>query len=105
MPLTNRDGTPIDPVPFLVVALLAAMVLIAWGPLYLLAHGLALVPSVAISVSIAIAACLVLYYRFVWTANPLIREEVPAATRYLRFLYGIAAGVVLLLGLTALLYV
>lgn len=105
MDLTNREGTPIDPVPFLVVALLAAMLLVGWGPLYLRAHGFGLTVSVAVSVVLTVLAWLVLYYRFVWTANPLIRQEVPAATRYLRLLYGIAAGVIILLGLTALLYV
>jgi len=105
MKLRNRDGTPVDPVPCIVVTLLAAMVLIAWGPLYLMAHGLGQPLAVSVSAGLTLFCAGVAYYRFIWTRNPTIREEVPAATRYLRLLYGIGIGVVLLLALTALLYI
>lgn len=105
MRLKNRDGTPIDPVPFLVVALLAAMILIGWGPLYLKAHGISQTPAVLVSVASTVLTSAVFYYRFVWSANPMIKKEVPAATRYLRFLYGIVIGILLLFGLVALLYI
>lgn len=103
MPLKNSDGVPIDPVPFLVVALLAGMILIGFGPLYLMEFGLALEVAVASSVVLTLVAFAVAYYRFVWTTNPLVREEVPAADRYLRLVYGILIGVLVLLGLRALL--
>jgi hypothetical protein len=105
MKIRNRDGTPIDPVPFIVVSLLAAMVLIAWGPLYLMAHGFEQPLAVSVSVALTLLCISIAFYRFVWTRNPTVREEVPAATRYLRLVYGIAIGVILLLGLTALLYI
>lgn len=104
MRLRNSDGSPVDPVPFLVVALLAAMLLIGWGPLYLMAHGIGQPLALGTSATLTVGTCGVLYYRFIWNYNPAIREEVPAATRYLRLLYGIVIGVLLLLALTALLY-
>lgn len=104
MRLKNSDGTPIDPVPFLVVALLGAMILIAWGPLYLKAHGINQTTAVAASVALTLLTSAIFYYRFIWAANPMVKQEVPAATRYLRFLYGIVIGILVLLGLIALLY-
>lgn len=103
MPLRNREGTPVDPVPFLVVALLAATALFTFGPLYLMAFGVALEHSVALSSGLSVLAGVVSYHQFVWAANPLAREEVPAATRYLRLLYAIAALVVVVLVLRGLL--
>lgn len=101
----NRDGTPIDPVPFAVVALLGAMIAIAWGPLYLKAHGVAERPAVAASVVLAGLTVCVAYYRYVWTANPTVLEEIPAVVRYRRLLYAIVIGVIVVLALVALLYV
>lgn len=105
MRLRNRDGTPIDPVPFFVVALLGVMVAIAWGPLYLKAHGVD--EPVAVAASVALAALTVgaSFYHYVWTVNPDVRSEVPAATRYRRLLYAIAIGVLVVLALVALLHV
>lgn len=105
MRLRNRDGTPIDPVPFLVVALLSIMILVGWGPLYLMAHGASLQLSVAISVVLACVAVCLSFYWFVWTTNPTVRQEVPAATRYLRLLYGLVIGILVLLALVVLLYI
>jgi len=105
MRLRNSEGTPVDPVPFLVAALLSVMILVAWGPLYLMAHGVGQTPAIVASVALTGVTCSVLYYRFVWTYNPTIREEVPVGTRYTRLLYGVVAGVLLLLFLSALLYV
>lgn len=103
MGLRNREGESVDPVPFLVVALLAGTAIVSFGPLYLLAFGVALERAVALSAALSVLAVLVTYHQFVWTANPLAREEVPAATRYLRLLYAIAALVVLVLALRGLL--
>jgi len=105
MRLRNSNGSPVDPVPFLVAALLATMILIGWGPLYLMAHGIGQPLALGTSATLSVGVCGLLYYRFVWSYNPAIREEVPAATRYLRLLYGIAIGVLVLLALIALLYV
>ena len=104
MRLRNSDGTPIDPTPFLVAALLALLIIVSFGPLYLMAHGVAQTTAILASLGITGVTCSVIYYRFVWTYNPKIREEVPVSTRYLRLLYGVLAGVLVMLFLTALLY-
>lgn len=96
MRLSNREGTPIDPVPFLVVGLLAVTIAIAWGPVYLLELGVDLDVAVAVSVGIAAVAVAAAYYRLVWTANPTVREEVPPEVRFKKFIYAIVIGVILL---------
>ncbi len=103
MRLRNREGDPVDPVPFLVVALLAGTAFFSFGPLYLMEFGLSLELSVALSSMLAVLAAVLCYHQFVWTSNPLAREEVPAATRYLRLLYAIAALVIVVLALRGLL--
>lgn len=96
----NSEGTPVDPVPFLVVSLLAIPLLIGWGPVYLLEWGIPLGPAVSISVICSVAVVVGAYHRYVLTVRPEHREEVPAALRLRRLLYGITAGIALLAGLT-----
>lgn len=105
MELRNRDGTPIDPVPFVVVALLAVTVLMAWGPLYLKEHGVAEGTAVGCSGALAAGSVVGAYYQYVWTANPAIREEVPAGVRFRKLLYAMVIGAIVLLALVTLLYV
>lgn len=105
MELRNRDGTPVDPVPFVVVALLGVTVLVAWGPLYLKEHGVAEGTAVGCSGALAVGAVAAAYYQYVWTANPAIREEVPADVRFRKLLYATVIGTVVVLALLALLYV
>lgn len=105
MRLRNRDGTPIDPVPFIVVSLLAALILVSWGPLYLVEHGLGLRTAIAVSVGLALVTVGIAYHRYVWTMNPTVREEVPAVTRYRRLVYGVVIGVIVVLALVGLLHI
>lgn len=105
MRISNREGSPIDPVPFIVVALLGVMVAIAWGPLYLKSHGVDESVAVAASVALAAVAVCASFYRYIWSANPNVRAEVPAAVRYRKLLYAIVIGVIVVLALVALLHV
>jgi hypothetical protein len=105
MRLSNRDGSPVDPVPFVVVALLSGLILVSWGPLYLKEHGVSEGFAVGVSVALSVVAVGVSYHRYVWTADPQVRQEVPAVERYRRLVYGIAIGVVVLLALVGLLHV
>lgn len=105
MELRNSEGTPIDPVPFLVVALLGICVAMAWGPLYLKSHGVGELLSIGVSGVFAVGTVGVAFYRFVWTENPNRREEVPASERFRTLLYATLIGIVVLLALIALLYV
>ncbi|WP_101298067.1 hypothetical protein [Halegenticoccus soli] len=100
----NRRGTPVDPVPFLVVTALAFLVSFAFGPMYGRALGFPF--STAFGGSVAAFALLtaVAYYRLIWTARPDLRGEVPAQQRLLRLFYAMAllALLVLLLALPLL---
>ena len=49
MRLRNRDGSPVDPVPFLVLAAMAFAVAYSFGPIYFDALGVSLVPALALS--------------------------------------------------------
>ena len=87
MQLRSANGTPVDPVPFLVVAALALLVSLSFGPSYCMALGLPLSSSICLSVLGFFAAAAVAYHRMVWTARPDLRGEVPAAQRFLRLIY------------------
>lgn len=96
----NRHGTRIDPVPFAIVSLLAALIVLSWGPPYLLALGIALEPAVGISAGVTAVLVGLSYYRYVWTANPEIRSERPVEERFRRLVYAVLIGVALLALLT-----
>lgn len=98
--LCNCDGTPVDPVPFFVVSLLGITLLIGWGPPYLLEWGVPVGPAVAVSIILATGVTIDAYRRYVLTARPEVRHEVPAALRVRRILYTSVVGVAILLGLT-----
>ena len=96
MQFRNRDGDPIDPVPYLVIVLLAFVVGYAWGPIYFQALGFSLTVSLAI-ISVAFLVLVVVgYHSAIWTADPDYRENVPAPIRMRRFLYAVMIGIVLL---------
>lgn len=103
MRLGNRDGTPVDAVPFLVAASLAFALTFAFGPAYGLTLGLSLPVAVAASGVVFVVAAVGAYHRLVWTANPVIRQEVPADVRLLELFYVVAAVFLLLSFLSILL--
>lgn len=99
MPLRNKHGTPIDPVPFLVVALLGVTVAYSYGPIYLTELGMMLGQALAICTGFAAIVTGWAYHRYIWTARPDLREEVPVDYRLRRLFYGVViviAGIVLL---------
>lgn len=100
----NKHGTPVDPVPFLVVALLGVTVAYSYGPIYLTELGFDLVQSLAISTGVAGGVTAVSYHRYVWTARPDLRAEVPVDSRIRRLVYGvlILIAVIVLLSLPLL---
>ncbi|QZP36552.1 hypothetical protein [Halobaculum magnesiiphilum] len=101
MRLRNREGDAVDAVPFLVVAGMAFMIALSFGPIYLMALfgvdlPLALTGSVAAFVATAVAA----YHRLVRSARPDLRENLPASWRFRRLLYAAVAFGLLLVLLT-----
>lgn len=95
----NRDGSPVDPVPFLVLAAMAFAVAYSFGPIYFGALGVDLVPALALSTAAFLGVTAVAFHRLVWAFDPVTREEVPAGVRFRRL---ILAGVVAALVLVAL---
>ena len=70
MELSNRDGVAVDPVPFVVVFGLTALLLLSFGPLYGQALGVSLSTALAGSIGVTAIAAGVAYYRHIWTARP-----------------------------------
>jgi cytochrome b561 len=83
----NRDGTPVDPVPFLVVAALSFLVTFSVGPIYAVAVGFSFPVAVSLSAGVFVATTAGAYVRFVWQARPAIRAEVPPHQRLSRLVY------------------
>ncbi len=97
----NREGTPVDPVPFLVVSLTAFLITHAWGPLYLLALGFTTAESLVALTALLVVVVAVAYYRLVWLVDPE-KPRVASADQRLSYLfYAIVIGFVLLALLAA----
>jgi len=102
MSLSNRHGTPIDPVPFLVVSGLSCMLVLSFGPLYGRAFGLSMPVSVAVSVLLSVGLVGAAFYRQVWDATPI--GEAPIELRFERLLYGALAFGVIVVAVTLPIY-
>jgi hypothetical protein len=98
MRLTNRHGTPVDPVPFVVVSGLACMLSLSFGPLYGQAFGFSVLSSFLVSVAASIGVTVASFYWQVWDTYPL--EETPVEIRFERLFYGALAFGVIVVGLT-----
>ena len=99
MEVRNRDGDPVDPVPFLVSVGILGMMTLSLGPLYGLAYGVPVDRSVAVSAVVTAAVAAAAFHRLVWTAPPRW-VAIPPKLRFQRLWY-LAIGVgVVLLGLT-----
>lgn len=96
MKLRNRRGTPVDPVPFLVVAAMAFLVSFSFGPIYCMALGLALEAALVVSTGVFLATTAAAYHRLVRTARPALRGEVPVEARLRRLFYAVVLGVALI---------
>ncbi|MFC4359760.1 hypothetical protein ACFO0N_17585 [Halobium salinum] len=97
MALRNREGTPVDPVPFLVATTLAFLVSFSYGPVYFLTFGLGLAESIVLT-GFAFAGCVYgAYRRFVWNALPELRAELDPGLRIRRMVYAAVALCLLLL--------
>ena len=100
----NREGTAVDPVPFLVVSGLSLVGSLSFVPVYCLTLGLPMSVSVGAGVAVFLGLSAVAYHRMVWTASPGLRGEVPPEMRLQRLVYGalVVVGVLLLLTLLLL---
>lgn len=99
MRLRNRSGRPIDPVPFLVVFLLTALFVFAFGPMYGLTLGYSLGSSLVVCAFLVAVVGAVTFHRMVWTVSPELHREVPAAARIERLYYGMIGLTLLVIAL------
>ena len=99
MQLPNRDGVAVDPVPFVVITGMTALLLLSFGPLYGQALGVSLSAAVAGSIALSVAGALIAYYRQVWTVRPDIEAELPAGLRAERLFHLMAILTVVIIAL------
>lgn len=101
MKVTNARGTPVDPVPFLVVATTGILVSYVYLPAYFLAFGASVPLAVGGATVVAALLSAWSFHRYCWTARPDLQREVPTQERFKRLVYGMAifAGLLLLLAL------
>jgi ABC-type nickel/cobalt efflux system permease component RcnA len=99
----NREGTHVDPVPFLVVSGLSFLGSLSFVPVYCLTLGLSMPVSVGAGVAVFLCLAAAAYHRMVWDARPELRGEVPPEVRLQRLVYGVLVVVGVLLLLTLLL--
>lgn len=99
MPLRNRQGNPVDPVPFLVVVGLTFMLLLSFGPLYGQALGAPLDVAIAVSFALFLLISVGSYYWQVWTACPEAAGAIPAAVRAERLFYLMLVLAAIIVGL------
>jgi len=98
--MRNQNGELVDAVPFMVVAVMAVLLCLTYGPGYLLAFGVPVAAAVAWSATVAAVLSAMSFHRYVWTVRPELRQEVPAQLRLKRLLYGALILGLVLVGLT-----
>ena len=86
----NREGTPVDPVPAIVVIVTTFLVLFAWGPIYFLALGVSLSFGFVVLIAVFVVLAGATYHQLIWTADPARRNEVPVTYRIDRLRYSVA---------------
>lgn len=91
--LRNRDGTAVDPVPFVVVSAIGFTTGFSFGPPYLLALGFTLFQAIIGSAIAVITLIVLAYHRYVWAARPELRGEVPGAQRFRRLVLAVFIAV------------
>lgn len=96
----NNEGTPVDPVPFLVVAGLTFMLTLSLGPLYCMAYGIDFPAALLIPGGVFVAVTGFAYQRMVRLARPAHRAEVGAEGAFRRLLYVAAAIAVVFVAIT-----
>lgn len=105
MPLRNRNGQSVDPVPFLVVTGLAFLIIYSFGPMYLQALGLTVDYGLPVCTALFLGIAATAYYRMVWTHRPNAGKLVSGGVSFGQLWYAILILIafVLLLSLPILL--
>lgn len=101
--LRNRDGDPVDPVPYLVVLSIGFLVAFSFLPGYSVALGLPVWVGLLVAGTVFVGFAGVAYHRMVLTNRPEIQREVPANLRVRKLFYIVLVVCALLAVLTVLL--
>lgn len=95
MEVRNRDGEPVDAVPFAVSTGIFGMMTLSVGPLFGLAYGVPVPQSLAVSAGVTVVICVVAFHRLIWIAPPAW-VTIPPEVRFQRLFYlAIVFGLVL----------
>lgn len=89
MQFTNNQGTPVDPVPFLVAVFIGFLLLYSFGPGYLMTFGLDIGGALAAVTGAFVCVVAAAFHQFVWTARPEHRTEIPSTVRLKRLFYAV----------------
>ncbi|MFB6235962.1 MAG: hypothetical protein ABEH81_13985 [Halopenitus sp.] len=96
----NNEGTPADPVPFIVVTGLAFMLTLSLGPLYCLAYGIDFPAALAIPGGVFVATAGFAYQRMIRLARPAHSAEVGSEGAFRRLLYVAVALAIIFVAIT-----
>lgn len=96
MPLRNKDGSPVDPVPFLLVTVIGFTVSFSFGPPYFLALGVELPRALVICGVLVVVVGGIAYHRYVRTARSGSDVEISGQLRLERLFYAVLVGVFLI---------
>jgi hypothetical protein len=99
----NREGTRVDPVPFLVATGLSFAGSLSFVPVYCLSLGFRIHVAVGAGVVVFLGLAAAAYHRMVWHARPELRAEIPPEKRLLDLFYLALVVTAVLAGLTLLL--
>lgn len=101
---SDREGEPVDPAPFLVVAATGLLVSLSFLPAVVLRLGGSAGSGVAIALCVAGAFSVAAYRRMVWGSNAAARTELPPEDRLRTIVYGVIVAAVAMFGLSVLVY-
>jgi hypothetical protein len=83
----NREGSAVDPVPYLVVTSLLFLFCLSFGPAYCLALGSSLAAGLVASTLVFLVLAVGAYHQMVWVARPELHGAVPGTQRLQRLFY------------------
>ena len=87
MVFRNREGSVVDPVPYLVVTSLLFLLCLSFGPAYCLALGSSLGVGLVVSTLVFAVLAVGAYHQMVWVARPELHGAVPGTQRLQRLFY------------------
>lgn len=101
---SDRNGDPVDPAPFLVVAASGLLVSLSFLPAVVMRLGGSAGHGVAVALAVAGAFTVAAYRRMVSGSRASVRTELPPEDRLRTIVYGVLVAAVAMFGISVLLY-